>query len=87
MAEESLLEFPCDFCVKAMGKTADDFDALVAGIVREHVPDLSEGAVTSRPSSGGKYLAVSVSFTATSREQLDAIYQALTAHERVVMAL
>jgi hypothetical protein len=84
---QTLLEFPCDFCVKAMGHAADDFDALVASIVREHVPELGETAVKTRPSKGGKYLAVSVSFTATSRAQLDGIYMALSAHERVVMAL
>ncbi len=87
MSDDSLLEFPCEFCVKAMGLAADDFDALVAAIVREQVPDLPAAAVRSRPSRGGKYLAVSVTFTATSRAQLDAIYQALSAHERVVMAL
>ena len=85
--EETLFEFPCRFSVKAMGLAEDDFDALVAGIVRAHVPELGEGAVRSRPSKGGKYLSVTVTFEATSKAQLDAIYQALTAHERVLMSL
>ena len=84
---ESLLEFPCDFTVKAMGLHSDDFDALVVGIVRQHVPDLSEGAVSSRFSSGGKYLSVSVNFIAESREQMDAIYQELSKNPRILMAL
>ncbi len=85
--EETLFEFPCRFSVKAMGLAEEDFDALVAGIVRRHVPGLGEGAVTSRPSKGGKYLSVTVTFEATSKAQLDAIYQALTDHERVLMSL
>ncbi|HEB96417.1 MAG TPA: DUF493 domain-containing protein [Sedimenticola thiotaurini] len=85
--EETLFEFPCEFSVKAMGLAADDFDALVAGIVRRHVPDLGEGAVRSRPSRGGRYTSVTVTFQATSKAQLDAIYQALTDHERVLMSL
>jgi len=85
--EQTLMEFPCEFSVKAMGLADDDFDALVASIVREQVPELSEGAVRSRPSKGGKYLSVTVTFQASSKAQLDAIYQALTDHERVLMSL
>ena len=84
---ETLLEFPCDFPIKVMGRSGDDFDALVAEIVRRHVPELGEGAVRSRPSRAGNYLAVTVTITATSRQQLDNIYYDLTAHERVIMAL
>ena len=84
---ETLFEFPCQFSVKAMGLAADDFDALVASIVGRHVPNLGEGAVRSRPSRGGKYLSVTVTFEASSKAQLDAIYQALTDHDRVLMSL
>jgi len=85
--DETLFEFPCEFSVKAMGLSADDFDALVVGIVRQQVPELGEGAARSRPSKGGKYTSVTVTFEATSKAQLDAIYQALTDHERVLMSL
>ena len=56
-------------------------------IVRRHVPHLPEGASHTRLSSGGKYLAVTVTFVAESREQLDALYRELSAHPRVVMLL
>ncbi len=85
--EDTLLEFPCDFAVKAMGYADTDFDLLVVELVRRHAPDLSEGAVKTRPSKAGKYVAVTVHITATSKAQLDAIYMDLTAHELVVMAL
>ncbi len=84
---ETLLEFPCQFPIKAMGKWQDDFDLLVVEIVRRHVPDLHENAVHTRPSKGDKWLAVTVTIEAQSKAQLDAIYQDLTDHERVVMAL
>ncbi len=86
-AEQSLLEFPCDFPIKAMGLHADDFELLVVGIVRRHAPELVEQAIRARPSSNGKYLSVTVIVPATSQAQLDAIYRDLTAHERVMMAL
>ena len=67
--------------------SSDDFDLIVVEIVRRHVPDLGEAAVTSRPSKGGKYAAVTIMIEASSRQQLDAIYLDLTAHPSVLMAL
>lgn len=84
---DTLMEFPCTFAIKAMGLAAEDFDALVFSLVRQHVPDLAEGAVRSKPSAAGKYVSVTVTFTATSREQLDDIYRTVSGHERVLMAL
>lgn len=85
--DESLLEFPCDFPIKAMGKAGIGLDATVAAIVRRHVDDLPEGAVQVRESRAGNYVSVTVTVRATSREQLDAIYRDLSACEQVVMAL
>jgi putative lipoic acid-binding regulatory protein len=85
--QETLLEFPCQFSVKAMGLAAADFDSIVVQIVRRHAPDMGEGSVRVRPSSGGKYLSVTVTFEATSKDQLDAIYQDLTDHDRILMSL
>ena len=84
---ETLLEFPCQFPIKAMGKSREDFDLVVVEIIRRHVTDIREGAVTSRPSKSGSYTAVTVMIEATSREQLDAIYQGLTDSPDVLMAL
>ncbi len=84
---DTLLEFPCDYLLKVMGRAEPGFDSLVVELVRRHVPDLREGAVTSRPSKGGKWVSVSVTLRAESKAQLDAIYLDLTAHEKVVMAL
>lgn len=85
--EDSLLEFPCEFPIKAMGLHAEDFDSLVVSIVRRHVPDLPENAVKSRASSEGKYVSVTVTVRAESRAQLDNIYLDLTACEQVLMTL
>lgn len=84
---KSPLQFPCEFPIKAFGSGHGDFEVLVVGIVRRHAPDLAEGAVASRPSKSGKYLAVTVTLQAQSQEQLDAIYRDLTACSEVAMAL
>ena len=85
--QESPLKFPCDFPIKAMGKTGCDLDITVVEIVRRHAPDLAEGAVSTRDSKQGNYISVTVVVRATSRDQLDAIYQDLVDHDDVIMAL
>jgi putative lipoic acid-binding regulatory protein len=81
------MTFPCEFMVKAMGLHEPGFDTLVVEIIERHGPQVRDGAVSHRPSANGKYVSVSVSFKADSREQLDAIYDALTAHDKVLMRL
>jgi hypothetical protein len=85
--EESLLVFPCEFPIKAMGLAGSDFDSLVVSLVRKHSPDILEGAVRSRLSRGGRFMSVTVTIQAQSRSQLDNIYMELTSNDRVIMAL
>ncbi|MBV5273202.1 MAG: DUF493 domain-containing protein [Lamprocystis purpurea] len=86
-ATQTLLQFPCSYPIKAAGRADGDFAALVVAIVRRHAPEFDAAAVSQRESSGGKWLAVTVTIQAESRAQLDAIYQDLTADERVIWAL
>jgi len=85
--EDTLFEFPCQFPVKAMGKNTAEFDSIVVAIVREHVEDIHEGAIKSRLSKGDKFISVTVMIEATSKRQLDAIYQGLTDCPEVIMSL
>ena len=89
MSEEkdTLLEFPCRFPIKAMGKDEDEFVAHVLNLVTPHYPEITEDDIRTRSSNGGKYISVTITVTATSKLQLDAIYYALTDSERVLMAL
>ena len=85
--DETLFEFPCEFPIKVMGQASDVFEIEVVQIIRRHVPDLTENAVKRRESAKSNYAALTVTITATSRKQLDAIYMDLTASEHVIMAL
>jgi putative lipoic acid-binding regulatory protein len=87
MTTETLLEFPCEFPIKAFGHAHEDFEGLVVALVRRHTPNLGEAAVSSRPSNGGKFTAVTVVIQAESKAQIDAIYLDLTARREVLMAL
>lgn len=85
--EQSLIEYPSDFPIKVMGPMHEDFAATIVEVVRLHDPEFHEGRLEKRPSSSGNYLGLTVIVRATSREQLDALYQALTSHPMVKIVL
>jgi uncharacterized protein len=85
--DETLLKFPCSFPIKVMGENQLTFEKLVADTILLHVPDFDPAMVSVRESKGGKFLAVTATFTAQSKAQIDAIYLALTNHPSVKMVL
>lgn len=86
-AEASPLTFPAEFPIKIMGLREPGFAQAMADLVRRHAPDFDPATMTMRPSSAGKYLALTATIRATSREQLDALYRELSSHPMVSMAL
>jgi len=84
---DSLIEYPSQFPIKVMGLQHDHFAQAVIEVVRQHDPGFDASGVEMRASSGGKYLSITCTVTATSRPQLDAIYLALTAHPMVKVVL
>ena len=87
VADSALLAFPCDFPIKIMGRKQPGFAQAVTDIVVKHAPDFDLSTVQMRPSRKGRYLSVTCIVRATSREQLDALYQELCDHPAVVMVL
>ena len=87
MESPSLLEYPCDFPIKVMGRTQAGFAQAVLGIVQAHAPDFDGSTMEMRTSKQGKYLSVTCIVRAHSREQLDALYKELCDHPMVVMVL
>jgi putative lipoic acid-binding regulatory protein len=85
--DKPIMEFPCEFPIKAMGHATGSLHLTIVGIVRRHAPETDDSSLKSRPSSNGKYLSITITINAQSREQLDAIYLDLTACEQVLMAL
>jgi uncharacterized protein len=84
---DSLLEFPCEFPIKIMGRKDADFRKVAIDLVEKHAGLLSDDAIRTSSSSGGNFLSITVTITATSQEQLDDIYRELTDHELVLVAL
>jgi putative lipoic acid-binding regulatory protein len=84
---ETLLEFPCRFSVKAFGASDAGFEQTVYTLVKAHVPELTAADLSSRASSRRNYISVTATFTAKSKAQIDAIYRDLTASDQVVLSL
>ncbi len=86
-SDPAVLAFPCQFPIKVMGRREGPFAQGVLEIVLRHAPDFEPAAMEMRPSRQGKYLSLTCVIRATSREQLDALYQDLCDHPSVVMVL
>ena len=86
-AQPSLIEYPTDFPLKIVGTTQPGYAQAILAIVKRHAPDFDDATMAMKTSKKGKYLSVTCVIRATSREQLDALYQELCDHPRVVMVL
>ncbi len=87
MADDTLMEFPCEFPIKMMGRDTPEFRDTVRSLVEKHTGPLADEAIHSSLSRNGRFVSVTVTVDAQSREQLDNIYRDATAHDDVLMAL
>lgn len=85
--EDSLIEYPSDFPIKVMGKKHPDFTQALTDLVLTFDPVFDPATVEIRPSKNGNYIGLTFTVTATSREQLDALYRALHGHPLVSVVL
>jgi hypothetical protein len=84
---DSLLTFPCAFPIKVMGRTQDGFAQAILDVVNRHAPDFDAATLEMRASSAGKYLSLTCTINASSREQLDNLYRDLSSHPMVALVL
>jgi putative lipoic acid-binding regulatory protein len=85
--EQSLIEYPSRFPIKVMGAHVDGFVEAIVSVARQFDPGFDASTVEQRPSKGGNYLGITITVTATSREQLDELYRTLSTHPMVKVVL
>jgi hypothetical protein len=85
--QRSLIDYPSPFPVKVMGVKADGFIEAVTAIARQLDPAFDPATVELRDSRAGNYIGITITITATSREQLDELYRTLSTHPMVKMVL
>ncbi len=87
MSDETVLEFPCEFPIKLMGRDTPSFRHAAQSIVEKHTGPLSDDAIQCSLSRNGRFVSVTITVDAQSRKQLDDIYLDATQHPDVLMAL
>lgn len=85
--EQSLIEYPSRFPIKVMGAHVEGFVEAIAMVAVQFDPEFDAATIEQRPSKGGNYLGLTITVTATSREQLDELYRTLTTHPMVKVVL
>ena len=84
---ESLIEYPSLFPIKVIGLKVDGLVHAITLVAHQFDPAFDASTIELRQSKGGKYLGVTITVTATSREQLDELYRTLSTHPLVKMVL
>ena len=87
MSEESVIEFPCQFPIKMMGRDTPEFRATARALVEKHAGPVADDAVQTALSRNARFVSVTVTIEAESQEQLDNIYRDVSSHDDVLMAL
>jgi putative lipoic acid-binding regulatory protein len=85
--EPPKIEFPCDYPIKVLGRSADDLREVILTVFERHAPGFDRTTVSARASSKGTFTAITITITATGKEQLDALHQDLLATGRVQMVI
>ncbi|MBQ0959252.1 DUF493 family protein [Ideonella sp. 4Y11] len=85
--EPSLIEYPSAFPIKVMGAHVEGFVEAVTVVAKSFDPGFDPATIEHRPSKGGNYLGLTITVTATSREQLDELYRTLSTHPMVKVVL
>lgn len=87
MSEESLLEFPCSFPIKMMGRNTAEFRDTVRVLVERHTGPMNDEAIQDAVSRNGNFVSITITVIALSQQQLDDIYRDVSSHDDVLMAL
>ena len=87
LRKDSLIAYPSRFPIKVMGANVDGFVHAVTQIARQFDPSFDAASVELRDSKAGNYLGITITITATSRDQLDELYRTLSSHPMVKVVL
>ena len=85
--DDKLLEFPCDFPIKMMGRDHTDFRESAVSLIERHAGEIPSDAIRTTLSRKGNFLSITITIKARSQQQLDDIYRDLTEHDEILVAL
>lgn len=84
---DAVHSFPCEFLIKVIGATENDFiGRVVAAVISAEVAE-TDVNYTSRETAGGRHTSVSITVIAQSSDHVMAIYAAIRTVDGVVMVM
>lgn len=84
---ETLLEFPTRFPIKILCNPNKGVEEFVMQKLHEYVEDQKSIELKVKESKNAKYISITATFTATSKEQLNTLYNFFSKHDEVHMVL
>ena len=87
MSKETVFEFPCDFPIKMMGRNTPEFRMTAISIIEAHTGTVDDEKLQISLSRNGRFVSITITISAKSQQQLDDIYEDVSAHDDVLMAL
>ena len=85
--DEKLLEFPCDFPIKIMGRDQPQFREAAVALIEQHAGGIPDDAIRTVISREGNFLSITITIKAKSQQQLDDIYRDLSERDEILVAL
>ena len=89
MAEQEppKIEFPCEYPIKVLGRSVDTFESVIFDVFERHAPGFDQETINVKASSKGTFTSITITITATGKEQLEALHQDLMATGLVQMVI
>ena len=85
--EAPKIEFPCDYPIKVLGRSSDAYQSIILDVFERHAPGFDRDTIEVRDSRKGTFTSLTITITATGKEQLDALHRDLMATGHVQMVL
>ena len=81
------IEFPCDYPIKVLGRSVEEFEQVVIGVVERHAPGFDQETIVVKASSKGTFTSMTITITATGADQLQALHEELKGTGLVQMVI
>jgi putative lipoic acid-binding regulatory protein len=85
--EAPKIEFPCEYPIKVLGRASDSFESVILEVFERHAPGFDQRTVALKASSRGTFSSLTITITATGRDQLEALHRDLMATGHVNMVI
>lgn len=85
--EPPKIEFPCDYPIKVLGRSCEEFENLIVEVFERHAPGFDQETIAIKASSKGTFTSMTITITATGPEQLKALHEDLMATGMVNMVI